>query len=73
MDRGGGGADAAGGEQGLETDIGDARIHAGGGAAGRDRSINCYGEGYENKDHICKLRSTCLELGMDYWRVYLER
>ena len=37
----GGGADAAGGEQGLETDIGGDGIHAGSGAAGRDRSINC--------------------------------
>ena len=34
-------ADAAGGEQGLETDIGDAGIHTSSGAAGRDRSINC--------------------------------
>ena len=40
MDGGGsGGADAAGGEQGLVTDIGDAGIHAGSGAAGRDRSV----------------------------------
>ena len=38
---GAGGADAAGGEQGLETDIGGAGIHAGRGTAGRDRSINC--------------------------------
>ena len=37
----GGGADVAGGEQGLETNIGGAGIHAGSGAAGRDRSINC--------------------------------
>ena len=41
MDGGGGGADAAGVEQDLETDIGGAGIHAGSGAAGRDRSINC--------------------------------
>ena len=38
---GGGGADAVGGEQGLETYIGCARIHANSGAAGRDMSINC--------------------------------
>ena len=38
---GGGGADAVGGEQYLETDIGGARIDAGSSTAGRDRSINC--------------------------------
>ena len=41
VDGGGGEADIAGGEQGLETDIGGAGIHTGSGAAGRDRSINC--------------------------------
>ena len=35
------------------TEIGGARMHASSGAAGRDWSTNCQGEGYENRDHIC--------------------
>ena len=40
MDHGGGGADAASGKQGLDTDIWGAEIHAGGSSAERDRGIN---------------------------------